>query len=213
MNLSIIGAGSLGRAIAASAKGAGHDVTITASSSQHAEAAAERLGVAWAPSNREALERADIVILAVPYAAVRDLVGEIGDDLAGQIVVDATNRVDPDDLSASLDGTSTAEQIQKDLPETRVVKAFNTVFAANQTVPVVDGVQLDGFVAGDDEAAKDEVLELLASMGLRPIDAGPLAMARALEAMALLNMSLNMRTGWTWQSGWKLVGPTGETTG
>ncbi len=211
MKLSIIGAGNLGRAIAASVKRVGHFVTITASNAANAETAARQLGVDWAPTNREALEGSEMVILAIPYSAVQGLVAEVGDDLAGRIVVDATNRVDPEDLTASLDGSSTAEQIQALLPESRVVKAFNTVFAANQSDPVIDGVQLDGFVAGDDKCAKDQVLALLESIGLRPIDAGPLTMARALEAMGLLNTSLNMRTGWSWRSGWKLVGPTGDT--
>lgn len=211
MELSIIGAGNLGRAIATSAARVGHDVTITASNAANAETTARQLGVHWAPSNREALEGSDMVILAIPYSAVQGFLDEVGDDLAGRVVVDATNRVDPEDLTASLDGSSTAERIQALLPESCVVKAFNTVFAANQSDPVIDGVQLDGFVAGDDENAKDQVLELLGSIGLRPIDAGPLAMARALEAMGLLNTSLNMRTGWSWRSGWKLVGPTGDT--
>jgi 8-hydroxy-5-deazaflavin:NADPH oxidoreductase len=210
LNISIIGAGNLGRAVAAAAKAAGHEVTITASNPQHAETSAQALGVNWAPSNREAIETSDIVVLAVPYPAVEALIGDIGDDLAGRILVDATNRVDPDDLAASLDGTSAAEQISDRLPETRVVKAFNTVFASNQTSPVVDGVQLDGFVAGDDADAKGQVLRLLESMGLKPVDTGPLPMARVLEAMGLLNIVLNMREGWSWQTGWKLVGPTGE---
>ena len=94
-------------------------------------------------------------------------------------------------------------------PNARVVKAFNTVFAAHQADPVVDGIHLDGFVAGDDGAAKEQVLGLVGSLGFRPIDAGALAMARALEGMAVLNISLNMTNGWPWQTGWKLLGPTG----
>jgi 8-hydroxy-5-deazaflavin:NADPH oxidoreductase len=73
-----------------------------------------------------------------------------------------------------------------------VVKAFNTVFAVRQADSVVDGVHLDGLVAGDDDAAKRQVLELVGSVGLRPIDAGPLSMARALEAMAVLNIMLQL---------------------
>ena len=66
------------------------------------------------------------------------------------------------------------------------------------------------FVAGDDVDAKAAVLDLVRSIGFRPIDAGPLAMARALEAMAVLNMMLQIRNNWPWQAGWKLVGPTGN---
>ncbi len=75
------------------------------------------------------------------------------------------------------------------------------------TNPIVEGVAIDGFVAGDDETAKEAVLELVRSIGFRPIDAGPLAMARALEAVAWLNIYLNVRHGWSWQTAWKLLEP------
>jgi hypothetical protein len=75
--------------------------------------------------------------------------------------------------------------------------------------PVIDGIALDGFYAGDDAAAKSVVATMLAEMGFRPIDTGELLTARVLELMAFLNISLNARNGWPWQSGWKLVGPTG----
>ena len=64
-------------------------------------------------------------------------------------------------------------------------------------------------MAGDAAAAKQQVLALVASLGFRPIDAGPLAMARALEGMGTLNISLNATKGWPWQSGWNLLGPSG----
>ncbi|MBF6612215.1 MAG: hypothetical protein IVW55_03720 [Chloroflexi bacterium] len=104
---------------------------------------------------------------------------------------------------------SNAELIQEMAPKARVVKAFNTVFASNQAVAEVEGVQLDGFVACDDDAAKEQVLESVSSLNYRPIGAGPLAMARALEGMGTLNIYLNKTHQWSWQSGWKLVGPTG----
>ena len=72
----------------------------------------------------------------------------------------------------------------------------------------VDGLSVDGYVASDDEAARQQVLALASSIGLRAIDAGPLAVARTLEGMAWLNIGLQLRHGWPWQSGWKLVGPT-----
>ena len=92
-----------------------------------------------------------------------------------------------------------------------MVKAFNTAFASRQADPVVDGVRVDGYVAGDDAEAKAAVLQLVESIGFVPIDVGPLAMSRALEGMGLLNITLNIRNGWPWQDGWKLVGPTSTT--
>jgi predicted dinucleotide-binding enzyme len=81
------------------------------------------------------------------------------------------------------------------------------VFAARQEDPEVEGIPLDGYVAADDDDAKETVLELVSSLGFRPIDVGGLAMARALEAMGALNISLQIRNGWSWQMGWKLLGP------
>ena len=119
--------------------------------------------------------------------------------------MDVTNRFAAEQLGAP----SNAELIQEMARGAHVVKAFNTVLAAHQADPILDGIQLDGFVAGDDAGAKQKVLEYVRSLGFRPIDCGPLAMARALEGMGALNISLNMANSWPWQSGWKLLGPSG----
>jgi NADPH-dependent F420 reductase len=208
MDIAIIGAGNAGGALARSLSEAGHAVTITASSPESAESVAREAEARAVAENREAVDAAEAVILAIPTPALDGVLAEIGDAAEGKIVVDVTNRLDPDDPGALIDGTSNAERIQARLPGARVVKALNTVLAVHQADPIVEGVQVDGFVAGDDETAKATVLELLASMGLRPVDAGGLTMARALEAMGALNISLNMRNNWSWQTGWKLVGPT-----
>lgn len=205
MNIGIIGAGNVGRALAMAAVRAGHAVTITATDAEAARRAAAELGVSAAASNADAVAQADVVILAVPFDAVSSIVQNLGPGLDGKDLIDVTNRFSPEQL----DGTSNAELIQGMAPNARVVKAFNTVFAAHQADPTVEGIQLDGLVAGDDDAAKSRVLALVASLGFRPIDAGPLVMARALEAMGLLNISLNMTNGWPWQTGRKLLGPTG----
>jgi 8-hydroxy-5-deazaflavin:NADPH oxidoreductase len=208
MQIAIIGSGNVGKALAGSFTRAGHDVTLTASNPDHARDAAAQSGGRAAESNREAATAAELVVLAVHNPAVDGVVAELGDALAGKVVVDVTNRVDPANPGSTLDGTSAAEQIQARAPEARVVKAFNTAFASRQADPVVEGVALDAFIAGDDDQAKQAVAELAGSIGFRPIDAGPLVMARALEAMALLNITLQLRNNWPWQAGFKLVGPT-----
>jgi 8-hydroxy-5-deazaflavin:NADPH oxidoreductase len=208
MQIAIIGSGNVGKALAGSFTRAGHDVTLTASNPDHAREAAAQSGGRAAESNREAAAAAELVVLAVHYPLVDAVVAELGDALAGKVVVDVTNRADPADPGSTMDGTSAAEQIQARAPEARVVKAFNTAFASRQADPVVEGVALDAFIAGDDDRAKQAVAELAGSIGFRPIDAGPLVMARALEAMALLNISLQLRNNWPWQAGFKLVGPT-----
>jgi predicted dinucleotide-binding enzyme len=205
MDIGIIGAGNVGQALAKASVRAGHAATITATHAEEAGHVAAEVGARAAPSNADAVANADVVILAVPFDAVDAITRELGSRLDGKILIDVTNRFSPEQL----DGTSNAELIQRMAPGAQVVKAFNTIFASHQSDPVVDDLQLDGFVAGDDDVAKEQVLALVASLGFRPIDTGPLTMARALEGMGMLNISLNMINHWPWQTGWKLLGPTG----
>lgn len=203
MNIAIIGAGNVGQALASSFKRAGHEVTISAAHPESATEVASKLGTKAAGSNTEAVLTADLVVLAVPATALESVAREIGPNLAGKVVVDVTNRPTPDPAGSP---TSVAEELQERLPEARVVKAFNTAFASRQAEPVVHGIPADGFVAADDEVAKKTVLDAVASIGFRPVDAGSLAAARTLEGMAWLNISRNMAGG-TWQDAWVLVGP------
>lgn len=205
MKIAIIGAGNVGRAIAGSSVKAGHEVVVSAHDPKHSRAVASATGAQVAVSNAAAVDGADLVVLAVPFGAVDAIATELGSALDGKTVIDVTNRPTPDTTGA---GVSAAEEIQARIPNAHVIKALNTALAARQSEPIIDGSQLDGYVAGDDAAAKASVLEFVRSIGFRPIDAGPLAVARTLEGMAWLHISLQMQNGWTWQSGWKLVGPT-----
>jgi 8-hydroxy-5-deazaflavin:NADPH oxidoreductase len=207
MNLTIIGAGNVGKALAGAAGRAGHDVTLSAAHPESARRAAEETGSKSEATNRDAVAGADIVFLAVPYGSLIGILDELEDALDGKVVVDVTNPLKADYSGLATEGTSAAEQVKERVPGARVVKALNTVFAARQANPSEGGTPLDGFVASDDEEAKATVLEFVRSIGLHPIDAGPLEMARALEAMALLNIMLQLRNNWSWQTGWKLVGP------
>ncbi len=209
MDIAIIGSGNIGGALAGASVRAGHNVTVSSARPENAQKVAQAAGAKAAASNREAVKTAEVVVLAVPYDAVEEILKDLGEALDGKAVVDVTNPLTPDASGLAHEGTSAAEQFQAIVPGARFVKAFNTIFAGRLSEPVVEGVKLDAFVAGDDAPAREAVLELARSIGLRPIDAGPLAMGRALEAMALLNISLQIRNGWSWQSGWKLVGPTG----
>jgi NADPH-dependent F420 reductase len=209
MRIAIIGAGNIGRSVARAAINGGHQIVIAAEHAEKARDVANDVGGSAAADNAEAVRDADVVILAVPYNSVAGVAAETRDAVADSVVVDATNPLNQDMSGLAVSDRSAAEELQAQLPEAPVVKAFNTVFAANQASPVVDGMPLDGFYAGDDEEAKAKVAELLRTLGYRPIDVGPLASSRALEHMAFLNISMNARNGWSWQSGWKLVGPTG----
>jgi 8-hydroxy-5-deazaflavin:NADPH oxidoreductase len=208
VNIAIIGAGNVGSALAASSVRAGHNVTLSAKDPAHADAKAKETGARAVRSAVDAVNAADVVILAVPYGAVDTVLAELGNGLAGKVLIDVTNRLKRDAMGESIDGTPAAEQIQKKIPKAKVAKAFNYAFASKQADPKVDGQPIDGYVASDDGEAKKITLELARSIGFRPIDAGPLAMARALEAMAVLNIALQIQNGWPWQTGWKLIGPT-----
>ena len=212
MQIAIIGAGNVGRALATSLTRAGHDVKLSAAHPEHAREAAAQTGATAAASNSEAVSNADLIVLAVPAAALDDLAGELGSQVGGKVLVDVANRPTP---SADGPSTSIAEELQAKIPQAKVVKAFNTAFASRQAQPQVAGIAPDGYVAGDDATAKQTVLDVVESVGFRPVDAGSLAAARTLEGMAWLNIQRNMAGG-SWQDAWVLVGPetnAANTTG
>jgi NADPH-dependent F420 reductase len=201
MKVAIIGAGNVGKALATSITRAGHDVTISASSPESAQKAASATGVQAAISNTAAVDKADVVILAVPYAGGQQVADEIRDSVIGKTIVDVTNPLKPDYSGLATDGRSAAEEFQQRLPESSVVKAFNTIFATNQATPTLD---IDGYVAGDNAKAKQQVISLVESMGFAPVDVGALSASRHLEGMAFINIGLNAANGWSWTSAWRL---------
>lgn len=203
MNISIIGAGNVGTALAGSFARAGHSVTISASTPAHAAEAAASTGANAVDSNAQAIAAGDVVILAVPATAYPAIVSAAGHSLDGKVVIDVANRPTPDPAGST---DAIAEELQAQLPNARVVKAFNTAFASRQADPAFGGVAADGYVAGDDADAKAQVLELVSSIGFRPVDAGSLAAARTLEGMAWLNINRALAGG-TWQDAWVLLGP------
>lgn len=207
MDIAIIGTGNVGSGLAAGFVKAGHRVYLAARESERAEELATSIGAEAAPNPAAAAALADVVVLAVPFSAAEDVARSIAPVVNGKTIVDVTNPAKPDWSGPLFDGTdSAAERIASWLPEAKVVKAFNTVFAGNLGDPIADGVVLDGFVAADDPGAKAQVLELASSLGFIPIDAGSLTAARLLEALAWFNIRLNQQPGWTWKTGWKLVG-------
>jgi 8-hydroxy-5-deazaflavin:NADPH oxidoreductase len=210
MRIAIVGAGNVGKALSAAAVAAGHDVAVSATSRESAEDAAAAAGARAAADNADAVNGAEVVVLAVPHAAVAAVAEEMGSALAGKVVVDTSNPVNDTYSDLVTVGTSSAEELQRQLPEASVIKAFNTNFASRHGNPTEGGAPLDAFIAGDDAKAKAKVGEFASSLGYRVIDAGELRMARSLEEMAFLNIKLNASNEWSWQSGWKLVGPTGE---
>ncbi|MBL7696947.1 MAG: NADPH-dependent F420 reductase [Chitinophagaceae bacterium] len=156
--------------------------------------------------SREATWEADIIIVAVPFRAEQEVVKKIKEVANQKIVVSIANP-----LNATYDGlvtapdTSAAEELQKLLPNSKVVKAFNTTFAADFTTPVIDGKQVDSFIAGDDEEALQTVSELVKTVGFNPIVAGKLPVSRILENMQFLLIQLGMKYNYNWLAGWKIL--------
>jgi 8-hydroxy-5-deazaflavin:NADPH oxidoreductase len=95
------------------------------------------------------------------------------------------------------------EQLQKLLPQSKVVKAFNTTFAADFTHPLIDGKQVDSFIAGDHSISVNTVSEMIKTAGFIPIIEGGLSISRTLENMQLLLMQLGLKYKYNWLAGWK----------
>lgn len=193
MNLTIIGTGNMAKGIATRAINGGHTVTLHSRDAAAAQETAETLGATVA-SIGEALAD-DIVVLAVPYGEIENLADKY-DSFNGKIVIDITNPVDFNTFQLIPDAGAVA--VSKLLPEAKVVKAFNTIFAGTLQSGTVDGKPLDVLIAGDDVAAKQTVAELVNTSGMRGVDVGPLAHSAHLEGLALIHMSVQdqLQTGW-----------------
>lgn len=190
--ISIIGSGGMAAAIGGLAVKAGHAVEVMTRDPAKAQALAEQLGSGATTGTFRAAPAGDIVVLAVPYSAVLDVVSQYGEALAVKLLVDITNPVAPDMTSFVIPADSFgAREIAKAAPaDAHVVKAFNTHFSHVLAAGRFDGLPLDVFLAGDDAQAKTRVVEFVDSLGLRPLDTGPLLMARTLEHMCLLSLGL-----------------------
>jgi predicted dinucleotide-binding enzyme len=148
---------------------------------------------------------ADVVVLAVPFGALDEVVHSLGSALDGKTLVDVTNALGPQMKLAVGFTTSGAEELQKKAPKARVVKAFNTVFAQHMDTGRVGDQRLTAFVASDDAAAKSDTMEMARGIGFDAVDAGPLESARLLEPLALLNIRLGYMLGMGTGIGFELV--------
>jgi 8-hydroxy-5-deazaflavin:NADPH oxidoreductase len=189
--ISIIGTGSMASALAGRALAGGNEVEIIGRDATKAKELAAALGGATA-APAGAAPAGEIVILAVPYASAVAVIGQYGDALDGKVIVDITNPITAD-LSGFLtpQGTFGAQEIAEAAPAgALVVKAFNTLPSEVLAAGSAEGRPLDVFIAGDDAQAKEGVSALVESLGMRPLDTGPLSTARALEHATLLHLGL-----------------------
>lgn len=183
MTITIFGKGNMGQAIGHNFEVAGNEVTYYGSKDQ-----ATRFG--------------DIVIMAVPYPALAVLAKHYATQLKGKIVIDITNPLNFDtwDELVVPDDSSAAQELQQQLPASQVLKAFNTNFAVTLQSGQVNGqAPTTVLVAGDDDTAKQQLIQALANSPLQVKDAGKLKRAHELEAVGFLQMTLaaSEQIGWT----------------
>ena len=190
-SISIIGTGNMAGALAGRALAGGNAVEIIGRNPVKAEELAAALGGATVGTTGAA-PAGDMVILAVPYASAAAVIRDYGNALGGKAIVDITNPINPDFTGVvTPEGSSGAQEIARPPPGgAQVVKAFNTLPSDVVAAGSAEGRALDVFIAGDDAEAKVSVSAFVESLGMRPLDTGPLAMARALEHATLLHLGL-----------------------
>ena len=187
--ITVIGAGNMGQAISSVANRGGNTV--------------ELIGEA----DKDKAVTGEIVVLAVPYAAVADIIATRGDQLVGKVVVDITNPVNFetfDSLTVPADGSAAAE-IAAVLPQSRVLKAFNTTFAGTLSAGTVGPLTTTVLIAGDDSDAKSLLAGVITASGLKVIDVGSLKRAREMEALGFLQISLAANDKISWTGGFGIV--------
>jgi len=148
----------------------------------------------------------DVVVLAVPYPALADIVARYADQLSGKTVVDITNPLDFstfDSLTVPV-GSSAAAELARALPESSVLKAFNTNFAATLGSKSVGPAKTTVLIAGDDADAKASLVSLVTAGGADAVDAGSLKRAHELEALGFLQLTLAAGEKISWTGGFGL---------
>jgi 8-hydroxy-5-deazaflavin:NADPH oxidoreductase len=189
VRIGIIGAGNLGAALGKRLVDAGHKVMFAEGAT--AAEAASTIGAA-AASNREAAAWADVVVLAVPFAAIEDALAAAG-PLEGTVLWSCVNALKPDfsGLAVGFD-TSAAELVASHAPGAAVVAAIPPFAEAlsSDNLRYDAGLVPSVFVCGDDSGAKSVVERLVGEIGAQPVDAGPLRAARLVEPAMMLLVSI-----------------------
>ena len=209
MNITIIGSSNMTKAIATRLLSGSHNVTIHAKDTAKGQILADELSVIGGKISVQPIGTAvddNVVILAVPYTEISNIAARY-DNFVGKTVVDITNPLDFTTFQLiPAAGTSGAEEIAKLLPSAKVVKGFNSAFAATLIAGEVGGQKLDIFIAGDDAVSKQVVGEMIETSGMRVVDAGPLSHARHLEGLALIHIMVQDQLKTGWMSAIKIIG-------
>ena len=213
MNVTIIGSGNMGRGIGTRAVAGGHSVTFVDANPEVAEKAAADVkgsaknGAKVSTASLGEAQLGDVVVFAVWYGTNIELAKQLGNKLAGKVVVDIANPLNStyDGLATAPDSSS-AEDLAKAIANgAKVVKAFNTTYAGTLLSGQVAGQPLDVFIAGDDVDAKAKVAQIVTDGGMRVVDTGPLSRARQIEGMQLLHIVTQGTLGTNWGSALKIL--------
>lgn len=197
MKITLLGAGNVGSALAHQFTRAGHTVAIVSRSAEKTRAVAAANPGAFVVPAADGLAGSDVVVLATGFADALPALKSLG-SLAGRVIVDVTNPLTADYMGLTLGhDTSAAEEIAREFPEAKVVKAFNTLFAQVMAKgpTLEDGQVATAFYASDSERAKQTARVLIESIGFRAMDAGGLRNARYLEPLAGLNIYFGYGAG------------------
>lgn len=206
MKIGFIGSGNMGGALAKRFAAAGHQVMLSSRQKEKAEACAKECGKnASTGSISDVVEFGEIVVLAVPYAEVPSALKSAG-SLEGKILLDVTNALAPDYSGLAIGFlTSAAEEAAKLVPQAKVVKAFNTVFAQVVANPNFSDEKPSVFIASDNEDSKKKIMGLALAIGFEAYDTGPLKNARLLEPLGMLNIALGFQLGMGTDIAFKLM--------
>lgn len=195
MHIAIIGAGQVGRTLGDAFARVGHAVCYGTRDPARAAARLPEPGRASLLPTAEAIEDADLCVLALPYAAALSVASGVA-DWGNRVLVDVTNPLAPGLAGLTVGTTSSsAEQIARQARRARVVKAFNTTGVENMANPRYGDARVCMPVCGDDDEARGRVLALAADIGFEPLDCGTLSAARYLEPFAMTWIHLALRMG------------------
>lgn len=197
------GTGKEGSGLALRWANSGYKVIIGSRDAERAQNAANELNeilggdVVSGMANEDAAAEANLIVLSVPYSAHKATLESVRDHLSGKVLVDVTVPLQPPHVRTVFvpDGLSAALEAQDYLgDDVTVVAAFQNVSAVHLK-KLDQRVDCDVLVCGDNEEAKESVIQLVEAAGMRGIDAGELANAVAIEALTPVMLYINKRYG------------------
>jgi 8-hydroxy-5-deazaflavin:NADPH oxidoreductase len=191
MRIAVIGSGNVGSTLGQAWARAGHEVVFGLRNEKSKPPA----GGAKTASIAKAIRDSEVVVLAVPWPAIADVLKQF-DNWPSKIIIDCTNPLTTGLELAQGFNISAGEQVASLAKSDKVVKAFNTTGFKNMENPKYGGKPITMFFATDDSAAQKVVELLVRDVGFEPVFAGPLKQARYLEPLAMLWISMAVKHGY-----------------